>query len=231
MKMPLIAPYAQVRGMITDPTSSCPGFRPPDFWGWSAGCSPRLICGRGVVVRRCRSLAVDLGGSTEVPARARPCVPSPHSRRGAASPRHAGFVSETVICKTCRTLSKPPRYPRSTVHRYSLRNSTNVLEALCEVVQLKPLVCRPRVQSEPPSAGTVCPIPRPIEQAAPDVRPGMRAGNGELVDEHRRLIQFHLSPQPCFSLRSQRDGCGSRVTVLSMNTVPASIVSSSLSAG
>lgn len=91
-------------------------------------------------------------------------------------------------------LREPTGNPRATVHSASLSNRANVCEAVHQVVLLKCAIRRPSIQAKPASTSTVRSIASPIEQPSPEVLPGVLAGNGELVDEHRRFGQFIVRP-------------------------------------
>ena len=67
-KSPLPAENPQAGGLLVGPTSSCPGSGGPVFRPWSEGCAPQLTCGRTVVVGRCWSSPVVLGGPRVGPA-------------------------------------------------------------------------------------------------------------------------------------------------------------------
>jgi hypothetical protein len=51
----------------------------------------------------------------------------------------------------------------------------------------------------------MCAITSPIEQSAAKVLAGILTGDGELIDEHRRLGEFVVRPQTLFGSRSERN--------------------------
>lgn len=80
-----------------------------------------------------------------------------------------------MIGRPCCTLRKPPRYTGATVHGCALMTSTNVAEAVGEVVALESLIREPRVQMHPPGACTMRTVTSPVEDPVAEILAGVLA--------------------------------------------------------